>query len=428
MKKLVALLAALVLCVSLAAISHAETAYPAGATVVEDAASPTGYTAHFVFEKFRDDIVSVNLTGPFNYVSPDLDVTDPANTYTPQEYQNGMYAANIVPAKLALGFAAAFAGTPMEFDEAANAFVVSLPITSGSFNYGYSVTYADGTSESMADPTNPSPALMNPNSNITTGDVTSSIVYGKWDAEKQSKSPNFDYVLPSENAKGTVTFVEYTGVLSDDQDLGIYVPAGYDPNRAEPYKTVYASHGGGGSEVDWFAMGHVDNIADNLGADVIIVTMDNNSFGWDYAKIEDNVINYIIPYIEANYNVSKDAADRAFCGLSMGSMTTFHMFYEQPEAFGYYGAFSGSDMNAVVPDAPGTDKPIFYITIGTCDIASEKVMPNNDENLKKYEDFIRYLEDHPMANVIDGGYVPGSHDWFTWSYSFMSFITEVCWK
>lgn len=429
MKKIVSLLVTLALCVSLGAVC-AEGAYPAGVTVVADAASPTGYTATFVLEKFRDDIAAVALTGPFNYLDPAMDVLDPANDFAPQDYKNGMYPSNMVPGRMAEGgMGAAFGcNIPMAYDEAVNAYVVSIPISSGSFNYGYNVTYADETSEKIADPANPSPALVNPNSNITTGDVTSSIAYGQWDAEKQSESPSFDYVRPVENG-GTVTYVEYTGVLGDDQDLGIYVPADYDPERAEPYKTVYASHGGGGSEVDWFAMGHVDNIVDNLGLDVIVVTMDNNSLGWDYPVIEDNVLNYIIPYIEANYNVSKEAKDRAFCGLSMGSMTTFNMFFDHPEAFGYYGAFSGPDMNAIQPDKEGIDQPTFYFTVGTCDIASGKILPNDDETKKKkYEDFVEYLAEHPMDNVIDGGYVPGAHDWFTWSYSIKTFMTDICWK
>ncbi|MBQ1491787.1 MAG: hypothetical protein IIZ39_07480, partial [Blautia sp.] len=292
--------------------------------------------------------------------------------------------------------------------------------------YGFTLTKADGTTEDIADPTNPSPALVNANTNITTGDVTSSIVYGKWDPEKQSESPDFDYVLPSEGDKGTVTYIEYAGVLGEGQDLGIYVPAGYDPEREEPYKTVYASHGGGGSEVDWFAMGHVDNIVDNLGADIIVVTMDNNSLEWDFAKIEENVLDYIIPYMEENYNVSKEAKDRAFCGLSMGCMTTFHMFFDHPEAFGYFGGFSGPDMSAVNDN--DVSAPTLYVTVGLCDIASSRIMPNGEGQQIKYEDWVAYLEEHPMDNVILGGYLPGSHDWFVWSASFKNFITDICWK
>ena len=74
-------------------------------------------------------------------------------------------------------------------------------------------------------------------------------------------------------------------------------------------------------------IGAVPNIMDNLIADsltkeAIVVTMDNTYFNWDYDRIINNLFNNILPYIETHYNVSKEVNDRAFCGLSMGSMTT----------------------------------------------------------------------------------------------------------
>ena len=148
---------------------------------------------------------------------------------------------------------------------------------------------------------------------------------------------------------------------------------------------------------------------------------------WDFGQIEENMLNCVIPYIEANYNVSTEAKDRAFCGLSMGSMTTYHMFFDHPEAFGYFGGFSGADMSAVT-DNEGISEPIFYFTVGYSDIASGKVMPNGEGQQIKYEDMIAWLAENPMDNVIDGGYLPGSHDWFVWSASFKTFVDEICWK
>ena len=87
--------------------------------------------------------------------------------------------------------------------------------------------------------------------------------------------------------------------------------------------------------------------------------------------------NYIIPYMESNYNVSTEAKDRAFCGLSMGCMTTFHMFFDHTEAFGYFGGFSGPDMSAVTDNA-GIHEPILYATVGLCEIALGKIIPNGE--------------------------------------------------
>lgn len=91
-------------------------------------------------------------------------------------------------------------------------------------------------------------------------------------------------------------------------------------------------------------MGNIHHIIDNLNEQFIVVTMENSSYELDFMKmyeriemVEDNIINYIIPYIEKNYNVSKKASDRAFCGISMGAMITTYMYFDYPEYFGYFG-------------------------------------------------------------------------------------------
>lgn len=400
-----------------------ENSLELGATVLADETSPSGYTVNFVYDASLEEkeIKSVSVTGPFQYVDSTLELKDKDNAFTPHEYQAGMYASNCAPGPFTWGYT-----EEMLYDAATDTYQVSFPITSGSFAYSYIIEYLDGTKVTIDDPANPSPAKLSPNSDSQTGDITHSIVYGKYDEVKQAGSPNLDMVLPSTNY-GQLTYVEYQGVLSNHQDMGIYVPSNYDENREEPYKVVYASHGGGGNETDWFAMGHVDNIVENLGADVIVVTMDNSSFGWNFEKIEDNVLNYIIPYMEAHYNVSKEVNDRAFCGLSMGSMTTMHMYFDYPEAFGYFGSFSGTDMNAIRNDT-NINSAKYYMTVGTCDIASELVMPNdNPEQLKKYEDFIHWENENELINFVDGGYIPGAHDWFVWSSSFATFLDEICW-
>ncbi len=404
--------------------------YGPGVTVEASELSPTGYMAHFVFEADDEEIIAASVGGPFLYINPSLDVKAENNCFQPNEYETGFYASAMAPGTMQF-----YNSIPMEYNEANGAYVLEMPITSGAFLSSSDVTCADGKRESIADPAEKAAGFANPNSDTQTDSVTRSIVFGHFDETKQSGSPNLDYVLPTDNG-GTLQYVEYIGSMSDHQDLGIYLPAGYDANREQPYKVIYASHGGGGNETDWFEAGQAGNIIGNLGLDYIVVTMNNSVYAesmeavgasnWDYAAIEDNVINYIIPYMEENYNVSKDAADRAFCGLSMGSLTTTHMFFDHPEAFAYFGAFSGTDMTAV--NGNDTSAATFFITCGTCDIASSNIMPSMDGTQIKYEDFIGYVATNPMPNVVDGGYLCGGHDWFTWCQSFKIFVSDICWK
>lgn len=414
--------------------SAAPAAVTPGATVSEDSSSPTGYTVTFAFDGNNSEkkIASVSVTGPFEYVRADEDVMTEGNQYTPYEYENGMYATNYAPSA---GNEKGWGYTEeMKDDDGDGIYTASFPISSGSFAYGYVVQY-EGEDEpvNMDDPANPSPAKNNPDSVTQTGDIVHSIVYGKWNSEKQSDSPNLDYVLPADENAGSVKYVSYTGTDGKTQYLGVYLPADYDETRDEPYKTIYMSHGGGGNETDWFAMGHADNIMDHMTADketeeAVIVTMDNAYYDWDYAAIEDNVLNAIIPFVEENYNVSEEPSDRAFCGLSMGGMTTTNMYFDYPTEFGYFGIFSGSDMTAV-KDTDGLDQPTVMVAAGTCDIASEKIMPNDDPNaLKKYEDLVKWANDNNMENIHAAGYYEGSHDWFVWSQCFYHFATEYLWK
>lgn len=391
--------------------------YSPGVSVEEDSESPTGYTATFVFEKKSDQIKGVKMRGQFLYVDPEMEEVTPNDMCRADDYENGMYPTS--------NFQGVY-NKEMEYDAEAGVYMVSCPITSGSFPYSYDVSYSDGKSELIDDPANPSPAKINPKSNSQSTDFNHSVVLGKYDEEKQSESINMDYILPAEENQGTVTYVEYTGSLSDDQDLGIYLPAGYDPERTEPYKVLYASHGTGGNETDWFGMGHLNDILDNLGEDIIAVTMDNTVYDWDFKEIETNVLNYIIPYMEENYHVSAEAEDRAFCGLSRGSMTTFHMAFDYPEEFGYFGAFSGTDMS-VVSDSLKQSGHKLYITCGTCDMASVKIN-NKDDAGWKYESFLEWLQENPADQIIDGGYVKGAHDWYVWSQSIKMFVEDICWS
>ena len=429
MKKRIAKLLSAVLLVSLFTPlvqikAKANDQFNPGATVVQDKNSPSGYSVHFVYkDESGKKLESVSVTGPFQYLDPTMDIKDVNNRYTPHEYVNGMYASNCAPGKFTWGYE-----EKMVLNESTGNYEVSFPITSGSFAYGYMVKYENEDPVKIDDPANPSPAKENKNSDTATGDITNSIVYGKYDSVKQSKSLNLDYVLETTGNKGTYTYVEYTGNLNNHQDLGVYLPFNYDKNRTTPYKVIYASHGGGGNETDWLAMGHIDNIMDNLinnnqTESAIIVTMDNAAYNWDFAQIEDNVLHHIIPYMEENYNVSPLVKDRAFCGLSMGGMTTTHMYFDHPDQFGYFGVFSGTDMKAK-SEHIDLRQPVLYTTVGNCDIASSKVMEG--EGIK-YEDLVKWAEENKMENFVDGGYLYGAHDWFVWAQSFHNFAKDIVW-
>ena len=454
------------------------TTYKEGVTVVADENSKSGYTAHFVYNLKADlankdgsprsqllepipedaEIVGVNLVGSFRLHSSYEVGEDRGHSLL--DYQPGDFAANVHPTT----WSGEWTFENLEQDASGN-YTISVPMISGAHYYYYQINYKlPGEDQvrtvSVDDPKNVSPCRANEaNSDSETGDITHSIVYGKY-SEKQGSTPNLDYMTPYEGSnKGTVQYVEYKGTRSEHQDLEVYLPAGYDANRETPYRVIYLSHGAGGNETYWMNQPQGENVMDHMIAEnpdqeAIVVSMDNTLYSWDYYQIGENVTKYIIPYMEANYNVSKEAKDRAFAGFSMGSMTTTYMAFHHADKFGYFGIFSGCNIgNATFKEGfqydasklrgengeaylqevyeniePSQDllNSVIYTQAGNYETA---VHANGFGLYGAYETIrdwgAKYM---PSENFIDGGFVYGSHDIYTWAQCLYNFAKDVVWS
>lgn len=464
--------------------------YKEGVTVVADAESPTGYTAHFVYNSNKDTrfsvpeeyhVDTVTVTGSFRLLS----AADNYNDHSLREYKNGDFVANVHPYARSTGRGGiAGAEWPFEMTNVGNGYyTLDIPMVSGAHYYYMTMTFADADgnpyqvertdrdgnktivtySEQWDDLANPSPCRDNEaNSDSNTGDITHSIVYGKWDSVKQSKSPNLDYMTPYDGPNGKVEYKTYAGSRNNHQDLGVYLPPNYDPNRTEPYKVIYLSHGAGGNETYWFSQPQAANvmdhvIAENPDKEAIIVGLDNTLYSWDYYQIGQNVVNYVIPFIEANYNVSKEAKDRAFAGFSMGSMTTTYMAFHHADKFDYFGIFSGCNIgNATFKDgfeydarrlqnSVDQDEATKYLQEVYANIEPSKdllnslvfTMAGNVDTAVYANGFARYgayetirdwaKANMPEGNFVDGGFGYGSHDIYTWGQCIYEFA-KVCWS
>ena len=111
---------------------------------------------------------------------------------------------------------------------------VQMPLSSGAFVYNFRVTAENGDQIArLDDPSNPT--MINEATGIRS---LSSMVYVPYDADKQGTSTWADrsVELPQADAnkRGTVQTVSYTGADATEHGLAVYLPAGYDANRAEP--------------------------------------------------------------------------------------------------------------------------------------------------------------------------------------------------
>lgn len=370
------------------------------------------YQVTFVYEDTDEkNAVSVTVTGNFQFYKADDPVVkafDGTNdltgavTYSVYDYEDGMFNT---------GYPIGTAIDPYVMTQTKDErFEITLPVPGNLYYYDYVVTYDDGSTVTIKDPVNM------PVANEANGhDSGHSLVY-VGNGENTTAGQEYIYAR-QDTAKGTVKFVEYTAVDGTKQPLGIYLPANYDASKT--YKTIYVSHGGGGNENEWMYIGAVPNIMDNLIADkevaeAIVVTMDNTYFGWNFDDIKANLMDHIVPYVEANYSVSKEPTDRAFCGLSMGGLTTTSVYTTLADQFGYLGIWSATDPNTDVAAIEHADEPTLFLAAGIVDFGKGGY-PGLMEKLDAAG--IEYTYEESL----------GAHDWGVWRDLFTRFAKNYLW-
>ena len=354
-KKMFTFLMAMLMILSVFAttsVASADNPPVQGPTVTADPNSPTGYTVTFVY--YNPNATGVRLAGDLTL----LDVNIGSSTrFQPEEWQTGRYHAGGVEFLRNMTV------------DAAGYWSVSIPLHAGGLSYWYRVDdpTQGWTNHRIWDPTcthprpvtDPAYPITSTPFRIRNNNDVLDVVYVPYadkmnDPVLQSRAT---YELPAADPtqRGTVQYIPYTTILGDyGYHLGVYLPAGYDPNRAKPYKVVYLAHGIFGDETDFMIPINVPNILDNMIArgeiePTVVVTMGNHFtgtsvsfFSYNRTNAANNLVQTILPFIEANFNVSDKREGRAFGGFSYGGSTGGIVIKSYPTTFGYYGFFSGN--------------------------------------------------------------------------------------
>lgn len=389
-----------------------------------------GYQVTFTYQSEDPDIEKVELFSQSGFqFFKELEVgnfivtgSNQAQIYSAYEYETGMYPC-----------AGETCYYEMEEDEE-GIYTVTLPLPATQYLYKYRITYGEDSGKETVEVEDPdNPAAKNGDSSAGWSQV--------YVGNAETALEGMEYIYSRQDGKtGSVVYTEYESLDGSMQPLGIYIPYGYDPEKT--YKTIYISHGSGGNETEWMSIGSVPNIMDNLGVsgelnDTIVVTMDNSIWtmpdnpwisGWDWEKMNENILNCIVPYMEEDYSVSSDPDDRAICGLSMGSIGASSIIQQWPDGFGYYGCFSGAN-NGIDVSTWDTDtmklKTIF-VSAGCLDSA---LMNGNYDN-PEMDNTSRNFSEHLTEAEIPHTFVtfPGMHDWNTWVASFSCFAKNILWQ
>lgn len=176
-----------------------------------------------------------------------------------------------------------------------------------------------------------------------------------------------------------VTF--HSAALGVKKHVKVYLPASYDASDTRRYPVFYYLHGLTGDETNWITYGKLDETADRLGLDAIVVMPDGDDSFYadavtqaDHAacmkdgtglldptrskartcvkdrKYETYIVKDLVDWVDANYRTIATREGRGIAGLSMGGFGALSLAMRNPDRF--VAAASHSGVVSLLYDGP----------------------------------------------------------------------------
>jgi enterochelin esterase-like enzyme len=241
---------------------------------------------------------------------------------------------------------------------------------------------------------------------------------------------------------GTIHRMIYPSVsVGRQRPVMVYTPPDYETSSDRCYPVVVLLHGYGDNETAWMEGGRAHLIADNLIAagriePVVIVMPDGHPnilrlrnrpkdyFERNDSLMESDITNDLLPFVERNFRIRKDAPGRSIAGLSMGGGHALKTGLKHIDLFSSIGAFSADtpkqeneELLRLYPSLSGPEPAANSLKLLWIPIGDKDVM------LKQNNTFVEQLvkagvkHEYPKA---DGG-----HEWKLWRDFLPQFLEKV---
>lgn len=406
-----------------------ETEKPITATSVYlSEESPTGYTVAFRYPASAD-VKRVRLVGEWGFTDYAHASRSTSLHATPWEWQDGYFNLYYDGGGI----------YEMEKNPDTNVWEIDVPLPTGTWSYyflldGEGETHDTEDGSVMAyDPGN-QPYICDIETGLETKEDYTSGIYVPCDPAKQSEHRD-EQAPRNDNQTGSIEYITV-----NDSLCSVYLPYGYEEDRAEAYPFLVLIPGGGGTENSWFNKGGAKNILDNMIADgrtepVVVVSADINEIGT--FEMSDYIVDDVLPYMEENYNISTDREDHAYSGLSMGGHTTGMTLANHYDKFKYFGVLSNgaSSVRAEGYDFSGIKEmgTTIFLGAGMFDYAylgkADTLVPRSEAH-SSLVDNVAVLQDCLAENDVDFTtlLVPGGHAWSTWQVCLVHMLENIFWK
>ncbi len=249
------------------------------------------------------------------------------------------------------------------------------------------------------------------------------------------KGPTAEFFAERDVPHGALADVWYQSKsLGLPRRMHVYTPPGYEKGTGR-YPVLYLLHGAGDEDQSWTMVGRANFIVDNLiaagKAKPMIIVMPAGhtpkpgglfSANPEVDPFIDDFLQDVVPFVERNYRVIPDRANRAIAGLSMGGWHTLRIGVGNLDKFSQLGVFSSGlfgqtgpqnfeKANGTVLSDPKTNDRIklFWIATGKDDF----VMPYTKATLALFDK-------HKIKYAYKD--TEGGHTWPNWRAYLTEFV------